>query len=467
MFSSDENRNLEPPQRLVWQLIRRLRNHAAWDSLLLFGPPLIATIYVLAFLYRASWVSLIVMLSGAGAAISIGLLAAAVRCRPRFPNTRTAARLLDEKAVAQDRFITLATLDSTSRSGVLFERLQREATSLMGRVQIKRDFPYHIKRSFYRSVLASAVVALALQFLLLFAPTSLTGSLGVRRIRDLAQRMQKQPQLSGLARSMGALATRLEDPKAPTEERQALVQEMQAKVKEQLKKQKQKESRDLLEEAAGTLKGLERDGGGNQQNEQDNAGGGVQSNLPQDGQGQGKQNKSGGGAGQGEREAQLNQEMQQGNSAQSEPKEQGKEKADSGKGEGKGNQPDRNRQDPTKPGATKDATQAGNEAQTGSNEKMGKSKQSEEVPRGAPPAQRYYKPGEEGQEGIKGARYVTVQLPEEISADSKGKIVGTQESKERKNRGKVPVSNVPLPAHVPDAPTEKQPMPLEYRDLIR
>jgi hypothetical protein len=41
--------------------------------------------------------------------------------------------------------------------------------------------------------------------------------------------------------------------------------------------------------------------------------------------------------------------------------------------------------------------------------------------------------------------------------DAKGNRVGT----------KVPVSNVPLPAHVPDAPTEKQHMPLEYRGMIR
>jgi hypothetical protein len=29
------------------------------------------------------------------------------------------------------------------------------------------------------------------------------------------------------------------------------------------------------------------------------------------------------------------------------------------------------------------------------------------------------------------------------------------------------VSNVPLPPHVPDAPAEKQQLPLEYRGIIR
>jgi hypothetical protein len=278
--------------------------------------------------------------------------------------------------------------------------------------------------------------------------------------------MAQQPQLSDLARGMSALASRFEDPKAPGQEQQALVREMEAKVQEQLQKEQPPQSRDLLREAAGTLKGLEQESGGNQQEEQEQGGGGVQSNLPQEGQGEGKESKAGGGAGQGERDAQPNQEMQQGNSAQGDPKEQGKEKMHEGKGDGKGKHPDRNKQEANKPGAAKD-TLAGSEKQAGGNEKVGKTKQSEEIPKGAPPAERYYKPGEQGQAGIKGAGYVTVQLPEELAADAKGKMVGTQESKERTNRRKVPVSNVPLPAHVPDAPTEKQPMPLEYRDLIR
>ena len=46
---------------------------------------------------------------------------------------------------------------------------------------------------------------------------------------------------------------------------------------------------------------------------------------------------------------------------------------------------------------------------------------------GAPPAERFYKAGE-GKDGIKNARYVTVQLPEEIAADGKGESRPTKES---------------------------------------
>ena len=60
-----------------------------------------------------------------------------------------------------------------------------------------------------------------------------------------------------------------------------------------------------------------------------------------------------------------------------------------------------------------------------------------------------------------------MQLPEELAADSKGEGTTSKQAKETQAYSKAPVSNVPLPAHVPDAPTEKQQMPLEYRGIIR
>jgi len=466
MPQSIGHQNMEPSQKLIGQLIRKLRKHVLWDSLLIFCPPLMAILYVLSFLYRTSWLTLLAVLSGAGTAIGIGLLAVVLRCRPKIASVGAAARLLDEKALAQDRFVTLATLGPSSRSGIFFERLQREATGLVARVHLRRDFPYGLKRSSYRSVLGSLIAVVLFHALLPLAQPALLRGPGERRIRELAQRVEQQPRLSELARRLRELATQIENPTVPAQERQALIQEMEQKIRQQLQKEERPENRDLLRQAAGTLKGLEQESGGNQRQEQEKGGGGVQSNLPQEGQGEGKEKQTGGGDGQGERNAQLNKEMQQGNPAQGDPKEQEKETTRQGRGEGKGTQRDRNKQDANKPGATKDA-QGGSETQAGSNEKVGKSRQSEEIPQGAPPAQRYYQFGEQGREGIKGARYVTVQLPEEVVTDSKGRAVGAQESKERKSRLKVPVSNVPLPAHVPDAPTERQPMPLEYRDLIR
>jgi len=54
-----------------------------------------------------------------------------------------------------------------------------------------------------------------------------------------------------------------------------------------------------------------------------------------------------------------------------------------------------------------------------------------------------------------------------VAADSKGEATGAKTSKGNRVGPKLPVSNVPLPAHVADAPTEKQQVPLEYREIIR
>ena len=67
--------------------------------------------------------------------------------------------------------------------------------------------------------------------------------------------------------------------------------------------------------------------------------------------------------------------------------------------------------------------------------KSGKNR-SDEMPKDGAPAERYYKPGEQGREGIKGAKYVTVQLPEEIAADSNGMTTSSKDGKETRNRPK-------------------------------
>ena len=53
------------------------------------------------------------------------------------------------------------------------------------------------------------------------------------------------------------------------------------------------------------------------------------------------------------------------------------------------------------------------------------------------------------------------------AADAKGESRAAKESKGIRARPQVPVSNAPLPAHVPNAPTEKQQVPIEYRGIIR
>jgi len=158
---------------------------------------------------------------------------------------------------------------------------------------------------------------------------------------------------------------------------------------------------------------------------------------------------------------QLSTELQQGKTAQGNPKEPGSEKNQQPGDAKQDNQPD-----PSRSGKEQNKEQMG-KTEGGSKDGAGKEKSSEEPPpQGVSPAERFYKGGE-GKEGIKNARYVTVQLPEEIAAEGKGESRATKESKGSRARTQVPVSNVPLPAHVPNAPSEKQQVPIEYRGMIR
>jgi hypothetical protein len=458
-----EQSRLEAPEKIVSHLVARLRNHALWDSLLIFSSPLLVCLYLAGYLFRAAWINPLTFFLVVLVLLGIGLLAILVRLRPLIPSAPAAARLVDGQAGANDRFLTLATIDPSQWSASLVARLRLEAAGFSGRIELKRDFPYQTKKTFYWSLIGSVVAAVLFHLLLPVAVSTLYPVAVPQQLRELADKMAQRPRLSEVARGLQTLATKLEDAKVSQQEKQALVQEMQKQVKEQQKKEEQKDNRDLLGQAASTLQGLEQQSGNgqDQKKDQDGGAGGIQSNLPQEGQGEGKPSPGSGGDRKGDLNAQLNKEMQQGKAAQGDPKEQGKEKNQQSQGDGKGKEPD-----PNKPGSDRSKETAGKNP-GGTEEKSGRSKTSEDIPQGAPPAERFYQGAEQGREGIKGARYVTVQLPEEMAADSKGGKGGTKESKANRIGAKVPVSNVPLPAHVPDAPAEKQQMPLEYRGILR
>ena len=458
-----DQRVFQAPEKLISGLVVRLRNHVLWDSLLIFFPPLLVSIYFLTYLYNGAWITQVTFLLLGLTAVGLLLIAAMMRYRPLIPSVRLVAGLVDQRTGAKDRFMTLATLEPSSCSPPLFSRLRLEASGFLDRIEIKREFPYKFKRSFYRSAVGSAVALVLLHGLLPVVQSRFHPVPASEQVRELAEKMTQRPRLAYLAPDLRALAAKLEDPKVSPQEKQIRIEETQKEVEERQKKEQQKDDRDLLGQASSMLKGLDQQSGSGQdhQKDQDQGSGGIQSNLPQEGQGEGKQSQGNGGDNQGELNAQLSKEMKQGNSVQGDSKEQGGAMNQQSKGDGKSRE-----SNPSKSDGDKNRETVGN-TQGRSQETGGKDKASEEIPKGAPPTDRFYRPGEQGKEGIKDGRYVTVQLPEEITADSKGQMGSGKESKLSRNPPKIPVSNVPLPDHVPDAPTEKQQMPLEYRGLIR
>jgi hypothetical protein len=236
---------------------------------------------------------------------------------------------------------------------------------------------------------------------------------------------------------------------------------MQKQIERQRSKEDQKENRDLLDQAASALGGVDQQpGDGQEQKKDERGGGGIQSDIPEKGQGEAKPSP-GSGDGKGDVSAQLNKDMQDGKPASADPKGQSADKNQAKAGEGKGEHPEASKADRDQSQPISGKTQGERE------DRLGKNKASEDIPQGAPPAERFNRPGEGGSGGLKDARYVTVRLPEEIAEDAKGVSGGTRDSKGNRVGPKLPVSNVPLPAHLPDAPAEKQQLPLEYRGIIR
>jgi hypothetical protein len=450
------------PESLIGRLISHLRQHALWDSLLIFVPPALALIYIVTILSQTSLMgqvtSSLIVVGTAG----LGALAVVLRYRPLIPSISSAAQLVDQRSGAKDHFLTLATIEPAHYSAPFVARLRQEAAGFMERVEVRRDFPYHFKRSAYWSVGISLLAAVLIHLLLPLAEPGIRPLPVHQRLHGLAEKLAQKPRLDGLAQDLRALAAKLEDPKTQQEERQVLAQEIEKKIEEQRKKEEQQENRDLLSEATSTLKGMEKEQSANgqeRQKDQQKAGGGIQSTLPQKEEGDGKQSQGGDGENKSDPSNQPSKDMQSGNAVQGNPKEPGRDKNQQS-ADSKNNQPD-----PKQPGNEANKEKMGKN-EGASKEGAGKDRASEEPPQGAPPAERFYKSGE-GKEGIKGARYVTVQLPEEVAADSKGESRPTKESKGSRARPQVPVSNVPLPAHVPNAPMEKQQVPIEYRGVIR
>lgn len=426
------------PEGLVSHLLSHLRKHALWDILLIFLPPLLVGSYLLGFFnpsrttYQAAAVMGAVAL---GAALILGIR----HRRRKVPTALLAARWIDEKVDGRERFLTLTTIDPSICPASMLSRLRGEAAALLHRVDPKRDFPYRVKRSFFISLATSLAFLLLSQLAFRLAPLSGTQVSTADDLASLAHRLSQAPGSSEMARSLETLAEQLKKRDLSSEERRALVRELLQRVEERISDEPEKggTERELLGQAADALRGLE----------QSSVGGGPGTEPSEKGEGEGKElaqrigEKRKGGPGR------LGMEEKDEGAA----RKQKTEREDSRAGT------DRSRDEEEK------GKESGAPGEGGLEEKGGKGRL-EEQPIGPPP-ERFLKPGEQGEAGLKDARFVTVQLPEEANEDSSAE---GGSAKRRIVRPKVPVSNVPLSRQIPpDAAPENQHLPLEYRALIR
>lgn len=439
------------PERLVGRLISHLKRHRLWDSLLLFIPPFLVFSSLAIFLYSSAWVAWGSLIFVSAAVLGMALLLCLWRFRAAAPSLRTAARLIDERVEGKERFVTLATVDPSVCPSSLLARLRHEAAGLLHRLDLDRDFPYRAKRSFFQSLIGSlSAILLFLLFLQIasfFAPPAPRDN----ELALLAQKLSQIPRFAELARSLETLALRFRESALTSAEQRSLIQEVLKKLASRLVAEQQLggTASDLLNQAAGALRELEQGLEGNQQR----GAGGRKEQLSGEGEGDGKETGKGmREEKQGELSGVGGKELKEGRPERGEKQAAGKQQAekDQGKSESDG----------------KGREKSGEVKGMGKEEREGKGSRNvgEEIPRGKP-AERFLAPGEEGEKRIKGARFVTVQLPEE-ETESKAGQGGP--GNRGKIRPKVPVSNVPLQRpDTPEASPEKQHLPLEYRGLIR
>ena len=448
-YSAGEQPGL--PETLVVRLASHLKRHALWDVLLLFFPPLLVFSSIVIFLYHSAWVGRETLIAGGVLFVGLALLTGFLRFRAVAPSRRAAAHLIDERVGGKDRFITLATIQPSLCPPFLLARLRREASGLMRHLDLAGDFPYRTKRSFFQSLIGSLSVVLL--FLLfqqigsIFAPAPARDN----ELAPLAQKLSPIPRFSKLARSLEMLAASMRDQGLSAAEKRSLIREVLKRVESQLAAERQLggAANDLLNQAAGALRGMEQ----GLEKGQEQGAGGLNNDQTGEGKGSGKDSgQKGSGKEPGELSALEIKEQKGGQPERGERQEMGRKQAEKNHGGGEKDESGKEKSDEVKGMGKEEAGGKGGKYME------------EEIPRGKT-AERFLRPGEQGEKGIKGARFVTVELPEEEAGGSTGE---GGLGKRRGFRPKVPISNAPLrPPDSPDAAPEKQPLPLEYRGLIR
>jgi hypothetical protein len=441
------------PEKIIGGVRHRLANHALWQAVLFFLPPLFALYYMIFFLHRFDWLDPdAVLVAGAALLVAASALAAA-RFRSLAPSERSVARLIDDKAAGEDRFVTLATIDPLAAPPALLSRVKLEAAALHTRIEFKRDFPFRVGRSFLNSCIASLIAIVLFHLSVELAPLFKPSTRGENGLALIGEELARFPGLEKLAERLKAVATQVQDPAISDEEKRSSIEELRRQIDRQLAGSERAPGRreELLSQAKNRLSGLEEGLGSGQG--QGQGAGGRQSSDQREGTGKGtadggeaeKQNDKGfptpSGAekniSQATRPSGQQREKQAGELRGTENKQ-----VDGGR-QDKGSGLDPNRKDNMEPKGTE--PQGANNVHT------------------AP--ERSLRPGDRG-EAVKTSRFVTVQLPEEQTASTTAG--GASDTKRPASASRSAVGNLPLARpDQPSAAVEKQMLPLEYRGMIR
>jgi hypothetical protein len=439
------------PEGLLWGVRRHLARHAAWDALLFSFPTLLAFCYIAFFSYRFDRFALSILLAaGALFVIAIGALGL-WRYYSTVPSLGAVARLIDERTQAENRFVTLATVDPRSSSPALWSRLRQEAVGFLRRLDVDRDFPFRLRRSFYDSLIASLALIVLFHLFIELGPWLAGRQKTVEDSAALSQQLNRVPGFEELARQIKALAAKLPDRTMTVEEKRMAIERALAQVEKQMAARPEQagNNQELLQRTKDTLSALQDS---LEKGEERGAGGGTERSSEGRG-GKGEQKE-----GEGTKDAQQRDGQSPSKDlSESSPSRSPTAGATDSKGKGAGGRSGAGAESRGKEqdGASKADQTAGGET------KLTKG-QFEQNPTGGA-SERFLRPGEQSGPGAKDARFVIVQLPED---EVEGGSTGARKKKSLLARP--PVGNLPLRRpDSPEASPEQQRMPLEYRGLIK
>lgn len=421
------------PEREVEVLARRLNRQNTLNANLLILPPLVVLLYAVFALFLAGLAGVAVLVFSAAAIFAISLVAL-FHPRTTLPQAKQLGRMIDEKVGGVEHFVTLATIDPHRCSPPLLDRLRRQASQLLNRLNLRRDFPYRVKRGSLLSLASSLLVIVLVHWLLQYPVLSVPDQRSAGKLSSVAQELSRQG-VGGIARGAEKVA--------------GLVREQLAELPA-LKEWVQT----IEDQMAGNLSGDEQQSGGSEQHEGNQQGSdGALADKPgeQDGEGGAAQ---GGREGKGHPRTEEADGLEQGKASSGE-EQQGKL---AGTGPQEGGEGDRSRED--------DRQRKHKEPRPRENG-GGHRRRSEEIPKGEEP-ERFYRPGENRERGLKGSRFVNVELPETVA--SGGTEVSSRAGGEGSSAQGAPVSvkNIPLASPRDTGVVEaEQRVPLEYENLIR
>ena len=404
-----------------------------------------------------------------------------------------AATLIDEKTDSKDRFLTFSTIPQVQSASPLFPVLQSQVQEKTSAFRLDRDVPFTIDRRVFVSFVGSALCILALVILLpILSPTEdieaaiPSPPIAEKEIEKLeaAVRMLMRKgataQEQAIAKELHTLAEKLKDPALPQEEKQRLINETQQKIKLSLPQLLPFDLKIFANESKNdTGQGdqndkTQKDGKSSAKSDQSpEKGKNTSSSGSTDSQQPGQQNKP-----QNSQQANNQQQPKEGGGGikfnQPQQPKTGEKKEQSGEEPGE-QQPSAQNQapnsqkpgsDPNRPGGQNGPNQNQEKnGQTSDPQQSGQGEGGKGSTVSGGRGERFTQPGEQpGGFLTKDARFVKVRIPMGNEPQGRG---DTLVDNDDPAQPKTPYSNAPLKDAPPDAMQPKQPIPLEYRAILK